>query len=255
MYLSNAKNNWIDPLVETELKNISNLTEYNVQNLFPDIYSAVSAIYLEFPYETKAFLGHTKLDQLGLSVTINKNIADPARKLFTQAHELGHTVMHNELLKSMNFDFDNDISNKTLKKVEQEANWFAANLILPVQVAYSHILEKHTVKQIRFFSGLSVQSTLFRLDSILKKVYWFNDEDLIKKIIDQYSSCKHSYEVQLSKIYEIFSQGYKLPHKDSYNAILKIQNDSNLLEKLRQNIKLEDSISNCSFNNFHQTIF
>ncbi|MCH3911463.1 MAG: ImmA/IrrE family metallo-endopeptidase [Limosilactobacillus oris] len=251
MYLQDVDNNYIYPLFKVELNHCDNLVDYNVKNLFPKIFKGFDVTYLEFPFDTKDILGHTMKDSLGLSVTVNKNINDPARKLFTQAHEFGHILIHEPILKSSSIDFVNSIKESNLNKVEQEANWFAANLILPVQVAYAHIIEKHTAKQIRFFSGLSVQSSLFRLGNVLKKIYWIQDEQLIERIIKQYESCKHSYEVELSALYKILNQGYKLPHIDSTSAIEEVQNSPELIAKLRQNSNLADSIAKSSLSTFH----
>lgn len=251
MYLSGIKEGYIRPLVELESNKCENLIDYSVKNLFPDIFKGLSATYLEFPFKTKLVLGHTMKDQLGLSVMINKNINDESRKLFTQAHELGHIVMHQGFLNGSSLDFENDIDEANSDMREHEANLFAANLILPVQVAYTHVMEKHTAKQIRFFTGLSVQSTLFRLKNILKKVYWFQDENLIEQIVKQYSTCNHMDEVGSSELYKIFSEGYKLPHIDSPNARSFVNDNSDLSKKLAQNIKLEKNALNIEINNFN----
>ena len=112
MYLSGVKEECLKPLVELESNKCENLIDYNVKNLFPDIFKGLSATYLEFPFKTKLVLGHTMKDQLGLSVMINKNINDESRKLFTQAHELGHIVMHQGFLSSSSLDFENDVNEK-----------------------------------------------------------------------------------------------------------------------------------------------
>lgn len=254
MYLSGVKEECLKPLVELESNKCENLIDYNVKNLFPDIFKGLSATYLEFPFKTKLVLGHTMKDQLGLSVMINKNINDESRKLFTQAHELGHIVMHQGFLNSSSLDFENDVNERNSDIREQQANWFAANLILPVQVAYAHIIEKHTAKQIRLFTGLSVQSTLFRLKNILKKVYWIQDESLIEQIVKQYSTCKHVDEVELSELYKIFSEGYKLPHLDSPNGKSLVTNSLELSSKYHQNLKLENSISSNQITTFQHII-
>lgn len=251
MYLQSVKKNYLDPLINLEINECKNLDDYSVKKLFPGIYRGVPASYLEFPFKTKVILGHTLKDHLGLSVMINKNIDDSSRKLFTQAHELGHIIMHQDFLRESFLDFEKDINEANSDMLEHEANWFAANLILPVQVAYTHVMEKHTAKQIRFFTGLSVQSTLFRLKNILKKVYWFQEESLIEQIVKQYSNCNHMSEVESSELYKIFHEGYKLPHIDSPNARSLVNNNSDLFKKLNQNIKLEKVASNNVINNIN----
>ena len=62
----------------------------------------------------------------------------PARQNFTIAHELGHILLEHD-----NYDilYRRDLENQSNKTVEQEANYFAANLLVPEKMFKSFIKE------------------------------------------------------------------------------------------------------------------
>lgn len=66
------------------------------------------------------------------SKTIYVAEADPYfRKAFTIAHEMGHFMLHEEKEKETFFRKDVILSDKEDRIEEQEANYFAANLLMP----------------------------------------------------------------------------------------------------------------------------
>ncbi|WP_316807376.1 ImmA/IrrE family metallo-endopeptidase [Pedobacter agri] len=72
----------------------------------------------------------------GLSKTIGINKADgPQRKRFTIAHELGHLILHqdkgNLFMDSILFRKTGEGYTKREEKIEREANYFAANILMP----------------------------------------------------------------------------------------------------------------------------
>lgn len=58
----------------------------------------------------------------------------PSRQTFTVAHEIGHKILHSDYVKSNEYEVLLRQSEMTGKKqpVEQEADAFAANLLVPV---------------------------------------------------------------------------------------------------------------------------
>jgi Zn-dependent peptidase ImmA (M78 family) len=90
-----------------------------------------SVIFAEFPDHAKDVMGFLDLDTSEIFV----NSADPPnRQTFTIAHELGHALMHGEALKK-HPDKYTVLYRKPLASeidpIEQEANAFAANLLVP----------------------------------------------------------------------------------------------------------------------------
>jgi Zn-dependent peptidase ImmA (M78 family) len=64
-------------------------------------------------------------------IVVNKH-EWPLRQTFTVAHELGHKVLHEEWARSDNYRvLLRDPSNLDRDPIEQEANAFAANLLMP----------------------------------------------------------------------------------------------------------------------------
>ncbi len=64
-------------------------------------------------------------------IMVNKH-EFPLRQTFTVAHELGHKVLHEEWAKSDNYKvLLRDPSLRESNPIEQEANHFAANLLMP----------------------------------------------------------------------------------------------------------------------------
>lgn len=76
----------------------------------------------------------------GMYDRVNKRIyisaKDPyPRQVFTVAHELGHHILHQDV--SVEHFFRRQVdqpSNSNAKLQEQEANWFAASLLMPAEI-------------------------------------------------------------------------------------------------------------------------
>lgn len=223
-------------LYKTINHQVSNLVDYSASYIFPDIFYELTDAYLEYPFKSKNILGHTLKNELGLTVTINQNIDDNSRKLFTSAHELGHVVLHKNLMPT--FDFTNIENNIDLSYVEQQANWFAANLLLPTQVLYAHIIEYHTIKQIKRFSGISMESAKYRIDAVLTKKYWIQHPTLIDAIIKDYLECDSAQSVKSSMLYTLFLKGNKLPHIEKTN----LKHTELLDKKIKINRRIEKNM-------------
>lgn len=77
------------------------------------------------------------IDIRGSRIVVNKN--DPTnRQSFTIAHELGHYILHKQLIEADPEVYSvlyrkNNISDKG-NPIEQEANCFAANLLVPLNI-------------------------------------------------------------------------------------------------------------------------
>lgn len=85
------------------------------------------------------------------------------RQAFTAAHELGHFYLHKDLPKEVFYrkdDLDCNISQDT---EEQEANWFAASILMPkiLIIHFKSLLDDTSIIAEKF--GVSALATFYRL--------------------------------------------------------------------------------------------
>lgn len=71
-------------------------------------------------------------------VRVNRDIAEPGRKRFAIAHELGHFEIHKEVSQLSACTSQDMIGSYKGSTTEIEANWFAAELLMPK----SHFIKK-----------------------------------------------------------------------------------------------------------------
>jgi Zn-dependent peptidase ImmA (M78 family) len=89
----------------------------------------VNVAFVKFSDEAERISGFYDFEENKICVNIDEF---PLRQTFTIAHELGHTVLHKEWAKSSEYKVllrDPDLQVTDAK--EQEANAFAANLLMP----------------------------------------------------------------------------------------------------------------------------
>lgn len=84
---------------------------------------------LRYPLGEEADLGFT-LKKDGDTIIFTNTSSRLSRELFTLAHELGHIILHMEQSSSF-IDTTMTISGKSTDEKEQEANYFAACLLMP----------------------------------------------------------------------------------------------------------------------------
>ena len=70
--------------------------------------------------------GYYKYDRRNQYIVINDNLDEHKQKVVC-AHELGHAVLH----KHVNTPFMRNNTFLSVSKIEREANWFAAELLIP----------------------------------------------------------------------------------------------------------------------------
>ena len=97
-------------------------------------------------------------------IMVNKH-EFPLRQTFTVAHELGHKVLHEEWAKSDNYKvLLRDPSVRENNPIEQEANHFAANLLMP-----QFMMDRYytlPVSQLSRLFAVSVPAVKNRLQSL-----------------------------------------------------------------------------------------
>lgn len=90
----------------------------------------------------------------------------PERQLFTVAHELGHYKLHEDrttdiLYRKQVWQFNNGLAED-----ETQANWFAANLLMPTDAVKKMWKITRDVDQIAKFFGVSRSAMHFRLKDL-----------------------------------------------------------------------------------------
>lgn len=86
---------------------------------------------------------------------------NPERKKFALAHELGHHLLHKgEKFRLDNFDGSTILDDK---EQESEANYFAANLLMPASAMLRKISEGTTVGELAVYFGVSAAAVRNRI--------------------------------------------------------------------------------------------
>ena len=111
-----------------------------------------------------------QIDDGSWGILINENHT-PKRQRFTIAHEIGHFLLHEKPV------IDNDIrayyraplDESTNPEWEQEANLFAANLLMPEREVKDIYEEYESIEDTARFFGVSISAMAYRLENIWVK--------------------------------------------------------------------------------------
>lgn len=125
----------------------------------------IDVLYADFkPDITEKISGFIRFEPL--QIIVNKAIS-PNRMTFTIAHELGHYLLHQDYAKSANYQVmprNNEYSSGKPKE-EQEADCFAAELLMP-----AHMVKKYkdyaSVEELARMFAVSEEAMLHRLKSL-----------------------------------------------------------------------------------------
>ncbi len=106
---------------------------YGQSKIIPpvDLYKILAKNKLELEYGdfgNPEVLGALFRDERKIVVQYDTSLK---RQLFTIAHELGHYSLHKHKEKDVYLRDVANLDDPTIKKEEQEANWFAASLLMP----------------------------------------------------------------------------------------------------------------------------
>lgn len=104
------------------------VSRYGVIDLFKECERCGYKL-LRYPLGESADLGFTLKKDADIIIFTN-TCSRLSREIFTLAHEIGHVILHIESINSF-IDDDATISGKSLDIKEQEANYFAACLLMP----------------------------------------------------------------------------------------------------------------------------
>lgn len=83
----------------------------------------IQIFYWDLPKEVRGFYQYEKRNRF---IFINNNLS-VEEKIVVCAHELGHAILH----KEVNTPFMSQNTFLSVKKIEREANFFAAELLIP----------------------------------------------------------------------------------------------------------------------------
>lgn len=101
------------------------------------------------------------------SKTIYVSASDSySRKAFTIAHEMGHFILHEDKKQETFFRKDIILSDKEQRTVEQEANYFAANLLMPRGTLTRYFRLVRDAKHLADIFGVSHSAMLLRLKNL-----------------------------------------------------------------------------------------
>jgi Zn-dependent peptidase ImmA (M78 family) len=93
------------------------------------------------------------------------------RKLFTAAHELGHYYLHADKPNETFFRKDFFLLDDSDKIQEQEANWFAASLLMPREIFAVFYKKLSNIEQLAKLFNVSSTAVYFRIKN-LKNLGW-----------------------------------------------------------------------------------
>jgi Zn-dependent peptidase ImmA (M78 family) len=99
--------------------------------------------------------------------TIYVSAHDPyTRQAFTMAHELGHFILHDELENELFFREQVINLDQEKNRLEQEANWFAASLLMPERMLKEYFELTQNVDELSLIFGVSPTAVYYRLKNL-----------------------------------------------------------------------------------------
>ena len=107
------------------------ISRYGIIDLFKEC-DRLGYKLLRYPLGEAADLGFALLKDDDVIIFINTSIR-LSREIFTLAHEIGHVILHINGEKSF-IDNNSTIAGSNVDEKEQEANYFAACLLMPSEV-------------------------------------------------------------------------------------------------------------------------
>lgn len=176
-----------------EFRSDCRIIAYGILDLFEECVRRGYKL-IRYPLDENGILGFTQKRE-GDVIIVTNSSSRLSREIFTLAHEIGHVLLHMEKQDSYMEDIGtiDDISGS---KKEQEANWFAAYLLMPDDVVNKYFdleiaeenqkkLSAYDIAGIMTSFGVSFEMTLNRLMELGKidsqgKARLDNDRNMLR---------------------------------------------------------------------------
>ena len=112
------------------------------------------------------------LDPMQKVIYIRRDDKPMTRKLFSIAHEIGHWILHSRDKERPRINFsDNPIINTQVTAEEQEANAFAAELLMPYDEVRSFIMQGYSIEYLMAHFNVSYEFAYYRYNFIINMIY------------------------------------------------------------------------------------
>ncbi|QKF91487.1 ImmA/IrrE family metallo-endopeptidase [Campylobacter sp. CCUG 57310] len=112
------------------------------------------------------------LDPNQKTIFIRRDDLPMTRKLFSIAHEIGHWMLHSRDKSRPRINFSNKLICDEISKVEeQEANAFAAELLMPYDEVRKLIMIGYSVENLMTYFNVSYEFAYYRYMSVSGMIY------------------------------------------------------------------------------------
>lgn len=117
-------------------------------------------------------LDEALLDPQGKVIYIRRDDKPMTRKIFSIAHELGHWILHSrdKVRPRINF-YNNQIIDQMQTIEEQEANAFAAELLMPYDEVRNFIMQGYNIEFLMAHFNVSYEFAYYRYNFIIGMIY------------------------------------------------------------------------------------
>lgn len=138
------------------------------------------------------FCGMLIIDEYETSILLNKNHI-PVRRFFTIGHELGHYFIHRN--QSSHFldhkgNLNDNSDKNTIPIMEQQANVFSSELLMPSEVIYAMLSNKFSFYKIAKNIKVSYESLKWRLVRYCIETYGLNNLQSMMVVEDYIATSK-----------------------------------------------------------------
>lgn len=112
------------------------------------------------------------LNPIEKTIYIRRDDKPMTRKLFSIAHELGHWTLHSRDKERPRINFsDNPILDEIITAEEQEANAFAAELLMPYEEVRNFIIRGYNIEYLMAHFNVSYEFACYRYNFIINMIY------------------------------------------------------------------------------------
>ena len=112
------------------------------------------------------------LNPMERTIYIRRDDKPMTRKLFSIAHEIGHWMLHSRDKERPRINFsDNPAIDEIVTAEEQEANAFAAELLMPYDEVRNFIVHGYNIEYLMAHFNVSYEFAYYRYNFIISMIY------------------------------------------------------------------------------------